>query len=165
MIQITCVNLYTPILINFINNSSHLFNKYPNNNCLFSLPHHYKTPLLRKHSYQVPSKLFPYVWDSRHINCDEISLSYKTKQFKNIYILEPNFNQLKNCFVPLISIIHLFNKHKNLFDTIKINFLCSTNVKNSIISTINECCNNPIEIKKLITISDRFSIKELIIKK
>jgi len=163
MIQITCGNLYTPLLLNFINNSNHLFNKYPNNNHLFSLPHHYKTPFLRKHAYQIPSKLFPYVWDSRHIECEQFT--YTTNKFKDIYILEPNFNQLKNCFIPLISIIHLFNKNKILLDNVKINFLCSTNVKNSIISIINECCNNPTTFKTKITISERFSIKELIIKK
>ena len=166
VISISCGILHIPLSLNFIDNKNNFLINRPGYSIQYTLPHHYRSLMLKKHLYSdLSNYIFPYVWKPTFITCPEIKLSYETTQFQHIYIMEPNFDVVKNNFIPIIALIHLYNTNTTLLHNIKIHLLCSNTIKNSILSLINCCCKNPSDFTSHISINGRFSIKDLIIKK
>lgn len=161
--QWSCGNIYTPIHVHFLNNQKHLLHSYTHTQLVSVLPHHVNSTQLRKQIHPQNYITVPYVWSPTHIQCESIHHPYKTKIFRHIYVLEPNLNEIKHCFIPLLSIIQVYKQDPTLFTNITIHFLCSLHVKQSIHSVIQACCPNPEQLLQSVVMEGRFSIRDRII--
>lgn len=163
-IQFCCGHNYSGWLQNFISNQNTHITKI-NTDLVVQFPQHKQNiSILTQRNPNIPCIYIPYIWSPHFINTQ--NCNYTTKKFKHIHICEPNLNYIKTSFVPIISIISLWNKSPQLFQNVTININGSLKIKNSVLSLIRNISMQPdIFIQKHIKINGRLSIKDSIVKK
>lgn len=76
-------------------------------------PHFELTQQYHEALNQCPAQICPFLWDPKFISSETVD--FPTGPLRDIYVMEPNINVVKNALIPLCIISEVFKKDPELF--------------------------------------------------